>query len=487
VNRQIRVLGVVLILAFAVLFLQLNNLQVLQASKLANATGNFRKYLQRFNDPRGVIQTADGVVVAKSTPTTGTYKYQRQYPQGPLFAQITGYVSYVYGSDGVESSYNSDLTGHNLPIRYLGDLLTSRTVTEDLTLTLTQRLQQVAATALGSKVGAVVALDPSNGAVLAMYSNPSYDPNPLASHSGTAERAAWTANQASPARPMLARAYRERYAPGSTFKVITAAAVLDHDPVLATRAYPNVTQIPLPNTTHTLSNFAHETCGGMLPDLFRVSCDTGFGQIGLDMGAQSLAAEAQSFGFNQVPPLDLPSPVAVSTFPPPASFAQNQPGLAFSAIGQENVSASALQMALVASGVANRGVIMTPHVMAQIRDNQGRLVRAYKPQVWLTATSPQTAASVTTYMVSVVNAGTAQGVMNLPNVQVAAKTGTAQTNATAGSNNWMIAFAPAQAPKVAVAVVVPAQPGLPVDAQGATVAGPIAKTVLAAALGLPGS
>ncbi len=484
-NRQIRVLGVVLLLAFAVLFLQLNNLQVLQASKLANSPGNFRKNLQRFNDPRGVIQSADGVVVAKSIPTTGTYKYLRQYPEGPLFAQITGYVSYVYGSDGVESSYNSDLTGHNLPIRYLSDLLTTRTVTEDLTLTITKRLQQVAATALGPKVGAVVALDPTTGSVLAMYSNPSYDPNPLASHDGTAERNAWTAYQTNPAKPMLARAYRERYAPGSTFKVITASAVLDHDPVLATKSYPTVSQIPLPNTTHALSNFAHESCGGVLPDLFRVSCDTGFGQIGLDMGAQSLAAEAESFGFNQVPPLDLPSPIAVSTFPSPDAFVHNLPGVAFSAIGQEDVSASALQMALVASAIANKGVIMAPHVMDQIRDNQGRQVTAFKPKPWLTATSPQTAATISSFMVGVVNGGTATN-MALPGVQVAAKTGTAQTTVGGGANMWMIAFAPAQAPKVAVAVVVPAQPSVG-EAQGATIAGPIAKTVLAAALGLPGT
>lgn len=484
-NRQIRVLGVVMLAAFALLFLQLNNIQVLQSSKLANSSGNVRHVLAMFNQPRGVIQTSDGTVVAKSVPSSGLYKYQRQYPEGSLFAHITGYISLIYGSTGVEAAYSKDLSGHTLPIRALGDLLTNRQVTENVTLTLSNRLQQVAANALtASKVrGSVVVLDPSTGAVLAMYTNPSYDPNPLASHDGATVTNAWKAYQADSGNPMLARAYRRSYAPGSTFKVVTASAVLDHQPSLATKSYPQVTQIGLPNTTHTLHNFADESCGGQLPELLTVSCDTGFAQLGLDLGAQSLSAEADAFGFNQTPPLDLPA--LASSFPPASAFAHDLPGLAFSAIGQQNVSATALQMALVAAGIANHGVIVGPHVMAEVRDSQGRLVRSWKPAPWVTATSPQTASAVTSMMESVASSpnGTATGVFNIPGVQVAAKTGTAETNTNGGENNWMIAFAPAQSPKVAVAVVVPSQPGLGVNTTGAAVAGPIANTVLSAALG----
>jgi peptidoglycan glycosyltransferase len=481
VDRQIRRLGVVLLLAFLLLFLQLNRIQVLQASKLANAPGNPRKLLDQFTTPRGDIQSADGVVLARSVPTNDLYKYQRQYPLGPLFAQVVGYDSLIYGEDGVEATYNSELQGHSIPLRHLSDILTPRTQTGTVTLTLDSQLQATARFALGNRTGAVVALNPSTGAVLAMYSNPSYDPNPLASHDAQTVRRAWTSYQADPNQPMLARAFRRSYPPGSTFKVVTSAAVLDRDPGLASVSFPSVSSIPLPDSTRTLSNFAGESCGGTLPALLQVSCDTGFAQLGLQLGADNLASEAMAFGFDQAPPIDLPAPAA-SAFPPAASFARDRPGLAYSAIGQQDVSATALQMALVAAGIADHGQIMVPHVMAQVRDRQGNLVKAWKPRVWLTATSPATAQAVTGFMVGVVQGGTAQN-MALPGVEVAAKTGTAQTGgANTATANWMIAFAPAQAPSVAVAVVVPPQPGLGPDPQGATIAGPVARAVLSAAL-----
>ena len=177
---------------------------------------------------------------------------------------------------------------------------------------------------------------------------------------------------------MLPRVYRESYAPGSTFKTITSAAVLDHDPQLATKFYPVTNALKLPLTTNTLHNFGGESCGGELPELFTISCDTGFGAIGLDLGADTLSSEADAFGFNQAPPLDLPG-VFKSTFPPASFFNQQTPLLAFSAIGQDDVSATPLQMALVASAIANHGVIMTPHVMKQIRDSDGNVVATYAP------------------------------------------------------------------------------------------------------------
>ncbi len=467
---------------FIVLFLQLNNLQVLQASKLSNASGNIRKVLDDFSRPRGVIQTADGVVVAKSVPTNDVYKFQRQYPEGPLFAQITGYFSFVYGSSGVEQTYTSQLAGRSLPLQHLSDLLTTRTRTEDVTLTISNQLQQTALNALGPHSGSVVALNPTNGNILAMYSSPSFDPNPLASHDQNVQRNAWNLYQLDPNQPMLPRAYRRTYAPGSTFKVVTASAALDRDPVLATKNYPQESTIPLPQTNLTLSNFGHETCGGTLPDLLKFSCDTGFGQMGLDLGPDNLSAEATTFGFNKKPPLDIPA--VASSFPPASSFAQNKPGLAYSAIGQQNVSATALQMGLVAAGIANGGVIETPHVMSEIRDNEGRQVESFGTKPWQQATSQPTAGMVRDDMVGVVNGGTATNVA-LPNVQVAAKTGTAQTSTGAGNNNWLIGFAPANNPTVAVAVVVPAQQGLGSDTTGAQIAGPIFKTVLQAALASP--
>ncbi|HZD67227.1 MAG TPA: penicillin-binding transpeptidase domain-containing protein [Acidimicrobiales bacterium] len=485
-DRQIRRFGIVAIVLFALLFLQLNNLQVFQAHKLANASGNARHILKEFAHPRGAIQTADGVVLAKSVPSHDFYKWQRVYPQGPLYAGITGYFSLVYGTSGVEQTYNKYLAGQQVRITHLSDLLTPNAQRVDnVTLTLSSKLQQVAANALAGRDGAVVALDPRSGAILAMVSNPGFNPAPLAAHNTTTAEHAWHADLKDPGQPLLPAAFRRRYPPGSTFKVVTSSAVYDHKPQLAAKAYPRQSQMNLPGTNRVFHNYANEVCGGKLPELLKVSCDTGFAQVGLDLGPQALAAEAQAFGFNQTPPLDVAPPPVTSNFPPASSFANNLPGLAYSAIGQENVAASPLQMGLVASAIADHGTIMAPHVMAQIRDHQGGLVRQWQAHPWLQATSAQTASQVGQMMVGVVNGGTASNIA-LPGVQLAAKTGTSQTGT--GSNHtddWMIAYGPAgagQTPRVAVAVVVPHQAS---SATGSSVAGPVLKSVMAAALHAP--
>jgi peptidoglycan glycosyltransferase len=484
VNGSIRALGAFVMLLFVAMVAQLTNLQVLQANSLNHNRLNIRTTLRDFSRNRGVIQTADGVVVAQSVPTTDQYKYQRQYPTGSLFAFVTGYQSLIYGTDGVESSYGSQLDGRNLPLHVsdLSQLFSNTQPTADVTLTLTNALQQAATAALGPRIGAVVALDPTTGAILAMVSQPTYDPNLLASHTASTERQAWTALNANPDQPLLARPYRERYAPGSTFKVVTSAATLDRMPALATKSYPILTDLTLPQTTHTLHNFGGESCGGTLPDILRLSCDTAFAQMGLDLGGTNLAAEASGFGFTSHPPLDLPGPIATSTFPDPATFPHDLPSLAFSAIGQQDVAATPLEMALVAAGVANGGVIMTPHVMASIHDNEGRVIRTDTPSPWMTATTPQTAATLTQLMIGVVQAGTGTGVA-LPGVQVAAKTGTAELDPN-HVNAWMIAFAPANAPRIAVAVVLPALSGIGNEVTGGVKAAPVVRAVLAAYLGI---
>jgi peptidoglycan glycosyltransferase len=258
--------------------------------------------------------------------------------------------------------------------------------------------------------------------------------------------------------------------------------VFDHNPSLATKTYPTLNALTLPQTTNKLHNFGGETCGGQLPTLFTISCDTGFGQVGLDLGAASLSAEAQAFGFNQVPPLDLPG-VFKSTFPQASFFADQLPLLAFSAIGQDDVSATPLQMALIAAAIANHGVIMAPHVLKNVHDSQGNLVSSFSPKPWLTATSPPTADQVKAFMVSVVQQGTGTAVQ-LPGLQVAAKTGTAEVTPTA-TNAWMIAFAPADNPVIAVAVVLPGLSGVGNEVTGGVKAAPIVRGVISAWLQHP--
>jgi len=485
VNRQIRTLGIAGLVLFTVLFLQLNNLQVLSAKKLNDNPLNTRQAVKDFSQPRGAIQTADGVVVADSVDSGDQFQRLRRYPTGPLFAHITGYFSFTYGSEGVERTYNKELTGKTdtLKLNSIGDLLLEKKHTANVTLTLTQKLQQVATQALGPRKGAVVALDPRNGAVLAMADYPSFDPNPLAAHDQNAVRAAWTQLAADANKPLLPRAYRDRYFPGSTFKIVTASTGLNDGGVTTSQpSYPSLTQLPLPQSGgQVLKNFGGERCGGPLPEILAVSCNTAFAQMGLDLGAEKLSAGASAFGFNDIPPLDLPV-VAKSLFPPASAFRFNQPALAKSAIGQQDVQASPLQMALAGAAIANKGVVMTPHVMGQVRDDEGQVIETFKPDQWKKPITPDVAKTMTDMMVGVVQHGTATRVA-LPNVQVAAKTGTAQTGNNT-SHTWMVAFAPSDNPTIVVAVIVENQPNVS-EATGGVVAAPIAQAVLQSALGTP--
>lgn len=487
-HRRIGIVTLVLLLAFALVFVQLNNLQVVQASKLADAPGNTAGMQRIFSENRGPILTADGQVMAESVPLHGGNGYQRTYPAGPLYGDVTGYFSLIYGLSGLEYELNRYLVPHVVVPDSISQLLGSSEQVDSVVTTINSHLQQTAYQALGSLKGAVIALDPRTGAILALASNPTYDPAPLAAQSTSTEIAAWKADLANAADPLLDRAISRAYPPGSTFKMVTTSAIFDHDPKLALINFPSVSQIPLPETTHELHNYAYESCGGTLTQTLPASCDTAFAQLGLKLGATSLSEEAAAFGFNQVPPIDLPG-AAASTFPPASFFKQNLPQLAFSAIGQGNVTATLLQMALVGAGIANHGAIMAPHVLDRVLNPQDAVVTAYQPHVWRVATSPSTAASVTQLMIDVVRYGTAVGIQ-IPGVQIAAKTGTAQTTLTSNSSilgasdNWMVAFAPAENPQVVVAVVVPKQPGLSANPTGAQYAGPVVKAMLEAALGI---
>jgi peptidoglycan glycosyltransferase len=485
VNRQIRILGVAMVVLFSALFLQLNWLQVFDAKNLNNNPINSRAVVRDFVQPRGVVQTSDGAVIAQSVASGDAFKLLRQYPLGPLFAHVTGFFSFAYGSEGVERTYNDDLTGKfdNASLHRLGDLLLNKKKTGNVTLTISKSLQQLATDQLAGRKGSVVALDPRNGAILALADLPTYDPNALASHDQDAVREARDKLVNSPDNPILPRTYRERYFPGSSFKVVTASTGLATGTVSLTQpVYPTLTELPLPNAGgQTLSNFGGSACGGPLPEALRVSCNTAFAQLGLDLGPDKLSAGAEAFGFNQVPPIDLPFG-ASSKFPSASAFARDKPALAKSAIGQQDVQATPLQMALVAAGIGNAGTIMTPHVMSEVRDSDGNVVDRFEAKPWLSPVSADVAHQVRDMMVGVVNAGSGTAA-RIPGVTVAGKTGTAQTG-LGTSQVWFVAFAPAEAPRVAVAVTLENQPSSN-EFTGGALAAPIAQAVMRAALGSP--
>lgn len=496
-SRRIRWMGVFVLVCFIAVFVQLNNLQVVQAHKYAMAPGNPQVIASRNSQPRGAITTVEGTVLAQSAkaPKGSAYAYDRQYPTGSLFGQITGTFSHYYGLYGVEASYNSYLLAHNRPIKNLGDLLTTTTVTDTVILTLSDTLQKDAQQALGGRDGSVVVLDPSTGAIEAMYANPSYDPTPLAAEDNKTAQAAWVADtQTKDAQghfPFTSLAYQDIAFPGSTFKVVTTTAAYEKSPQFVNASMPYYTCIPpktLGGQTTPLCNYGNAGCGGTVAQMLPPSCDTGYALLGTKVGADNMLAEADAFGFNKQPPLDLPpAPGEVSQFLQPNCYQNAQIFLAFSSIGQFCTKATPLQMALVAAAVADKGTIMTPHVMDQIRDSGGNLVKRYSPSSWLQAMSPATAAAVNGLMVGVTHDanGTAAGIFPASE-NVAAKTGTAQVQNAAGqyiaTNDWMIAFAPADAPKVAIAVELLDQP---VSGTGAEEAGPVMATMIQDVLSAP--
>ena len=488
-NPAIRKVGIGLTVLILVLVAQLSYLQIFDANSLKHNPHNTRSLLSNANRARGDIVTADGTVVAHSVPVSdGTaFKYLREYPTSELFSQVVGYQSFIFGDTGVEKTYDTDLTGQSLQLQLhnLGGLLSGASTAGTAVLSLRDDTQRAAQAALGFQRGSVVLLNVQTGQILAMYSNPSYDPNPLASHNTQTAQNDFTSLSQNPDQPNLPRAYRERYPPGSSFKTVTASVALEDGVATPQSTYSARNQLTLPQTANTLKNFGGETCGGTLIESFTVSCNSTFGQIGLALGDQFVPGMAK-FGIGEAPPLDA-SPGAVASVGPAAgSFQNNQPSFAFAGIGQGDVAVTPLEMALVADGIANGGVIMTPHVVSEIRDSNDKLVRRISPSPWMTATTPQVAAAVTQMMINVVNGpGGTGSAARISGVTVAGKTGTAQTTTNVAPDAWFIAFAPAQAPKYAVAVLVEHGGSEGSEATGGAVAAPIAARMLRVALGLP--
>jgi peptidoglycan glycosyltransferase len=500
-GRRIRWLGVVMVLALGLIVIQLVNIQLVKAKSLATSPYNPRLAGQNLNNPRGTIYAADGSVLAHSVRVTPTadypYHYMRQYPNGPLFSGIVGYDSPLYyGRSGIEEQYNSSLGAHQEAPQTLSQLLFRQKLpvtTDDVTLTIQPSLQQAAWNALttlppgANKDGAVVVLNPKTGAVLAMVSNPTFDNNALASQSLGAEKLAYYSyNQKDPEGffPLRPIATGEYFFPGSTMKVVTSTGVYNLKPSLANFNYPVAPCQKFPDSTHLLCNDGSSPatavpCGGTMTVMLPASCDPGYGTLGVTLGVDTLRQQAQLFGYNSVPPIDLPNVLQSVVQPLPATAQINQ---AYTSIGQEFVKATALQNAMVAAGIANGGTLMTPHLMSQIRDSKGNIVTTYTPKAMPQAASSLAAQAVTSLMEGVVTqpGATASGVGFPPWLCAAVKTGTAQLGPQLGQNDdWMIGFAPANNPQVAVAVVVPFQN---LTSDGASVAGPIMKSVLEAAV-----
>ena len=474
-ERQIRRLGVALMVLFVIAFAQVNYLQVFAADRIADDPANAqRQLIAEYKVDRGSILAADGTtVLASSRKSPGDLRFQRRYPHGELYAHETGFYSFVFGRTELEQAFNDFLAGDapELLQQTLTDLILGRPKQgATIVTTLVPEIQEEAAEAAAAEAGdvAIAAIDPATGDVLALVSEPTYDPNLLASQDPKVVRDSWEVLNEDPDKPLLSRASDELFPPGSTFKLVTASAALENG-FGPDSLWPNPNELDLPLTDATIENFGGSTCSG-----------------GLELGADALAEQAREYGFTAEPgedlvPFDIPWTSGV--FPAPETFAEREPAVAISAIGQQDVAANPLQMALVAAAIGNGGVEMQPRLVTEARDPTGQVIAEFAPQEFSQPLSAANAAALTQMMVGVVESGTGTAAQ-IPGVTVAGKTGTAQHGEGANPHAWFVSFAPAEAPEVAVAVIVLDGGSLSSEATGGQLAAPIARAVLEAALGV---
>lgn len=477
-NRQIRRVATGLLILFGLLFVNLNVITLIQADELANHPANRRLIVREYELPRGPIVVGEDAI-ARSVPSDGELRYLREYPEGPRYAHLTGYYSLVLQRFGLEAELNEELTGRPTEVvaQNLSDLLGGADRPGNAVhLTIDAEIQQAAEAALDGREGAIVVLDPRTGAVLASYANPTYDPNPLSSHDRTEIRDAWDEIRDSEDRPLIDRATKDLYPPGSTFKLIVTAAALERG-AAPDSLFPDEAEYDVPQTQADISNYTPGPCAGggeiSLADAFRLSCNTVFARLGVELGADELIAQAQGFGFNRDLPYDLPT--VTSRIP----TEMDVPASAQSAIGQRDVRASPLHMAVIAATIANGGELLQPYVVANVRAPDGQVLQGANDGPWTSAgggarpVSARTAEQLRQMMVSAVEGGTGRQAA-ISGVQVGGKTGTAQ--APNGPIAWFIGFAENE---LAIAVTVPdAGP----SATGGSVAAPIARQVLQVAL-----
>ncbi len=495
-NKPIRNLAVACMLMFVALLINATYVQYWEADDLTSLSqhpDNKRVRDAEFSRERGGILVR-GKAVAESNKSDDVYKFQRVYPQGPTYAHLTGYFSRDYGLGGVEATQNSILSGSDSRL-FIDNRVIALAGGEDpkggsVTLTVDPDAQKAAydgLRALGNNVrGAVVALEPRTGKILAMVSSPTFNPNRLASHDFTeAGRTKQRLASANPS-PLNNRAIEEVLPPGSTFKLVTAAAALDSGKYNPDTLVPGTASLDLPQTTKDLVNESRGGCGGdkiTLTQALQVSCNVSFGDVGLKIGDDAIRNSAEKFGFGTRTFFDLDDSLtrqAISRFPEDP----DPPQTALSAIGQFDVAATPLQMAMVAAGIANDGTVMKPYLVDETKSPKLETIDQTKPEPMPDQPAMSSASSrdLRQMMVAVVDGGTGK-TAQIPGVEVAGKTGTAQSAPDRPPYAWFVSFAPADTPAVAVAVLVQDAGVARDQISGSGLAAPIAKAVMEAVIG----
>jgi penicillin-binding protein A len=481
-KRQLRGISTIVVLMFAALFVSTTSIQFFSADSLRADPRNSRTILDSYSTKRGAI-LVDGKPIAESTPVDDQYNYQRKYPGGELYSAVTGYFTIGQGNSGLESAENDHLSGNSDDsfFQNLNSILTGQDVQGDnVNLTIDPDVQQAAYDALGTNSGAVVAIQPKTGKILAMVSKPGYDPNALTSHDTSNVIDQYKALVADPSKPLQNRAIGgDLYAPGSVFKLVVASAALESGDYTLDSTFPNPSVLRLPGTSATINNAEGGSCGGgdtvTLALAIQDSCNIPFAELGQKLGYDKIKAMADKYGFGDS--VKVPMSSTPSQYPP----VDGTPELMRSAFGQQSVRVSPLQIAMVSAGIANGGTVMQPSLVDSITTSDLKTVQSFSPKSYSSPISGDDASDLTKAMQTVVNAGTGTNA-KIDGVDVAGKTGTAENGTGEPYTLWFTGFAPAKDPEVAVAVVVGNGGGLGQSAVGNTVAAPVAKKVMEAVL-----
>ncbi|WP_210439363.1 peptidoglycan D,D-transpeptidase FtsI family protein [Nocardioides xinjiangensis] len=483
-NKPIRVVSVFCLVLFLALLVNATYLMYVRADDLSDDPRNRRVITATYSRERGAILVGKEAI-ARSVPSDDRYKFQRTYSEPFKYAPVTGYFAF-FSQTGVERSQNSVLAGDDsrLFVTRLVDMLSNGDPKGgNVQLTLDAAAQDAAWAGLenlpGDAQGAVVALEPTTGRVLAMASTPTFDPNNLASHDFGAVADLSEQLNADPRQPLVNRAIGTTLPPGSTFKLVTAAAAIESGNYDADSMVPGGFRYKLPQSSTTIGNHDGGDCGGRritMTQAMEVSCNVTFLTLANELGTEAMADQAEAFGFNDTSLEDLGGQ-AESLYPRD----MDAPQTAMSGIGQSNVTATPLQMAMVAAAIANDGDVMRPYVVDEVRAPNLSVLDRTDPQSISKAMSSTTADELTKMLVATVETGTATPAQ-IPGVEVAGKTGTAQSTADRPPYAWFVSFAPADDPKVAVAVLVQSSDTSRDEIAGGLLGGPIAKAVMEAVI-----
>jgi peptidoglycan glycosyltransferase len=478
---EIRRVANVILLMFLSLFIAASAMQVVNADALNNDSRNQRPVFDGYKTQRGSI-LVDNKPIAESVPSNNAYHFLRKY-SGNQYSAITGFYSLYQGRTGLENYLDSSLRGDNSGqfFEQLNALFSGNPVTgASVELSIDEKVQKVAWDALGDNKGAVIAMDPTTGRIIALVSKPGFDANLLSTHNTGDASANYkkllTRNDA----PLINRAIGgDLYAPGSVFKLVVASAAIESGKYTAQSKLPNPRTFTLPGTKTTITNSGESRCGGAkevsIATALKLSCNIPFAELGIALGQDAIAAQAKKFGFGET--VTIPMKSTASVYPEGMDAAQT--GL--SSFGQFDVRVSALQMLMVSSAIANGGIEMQPYLVDQIFTSNLTLLQETKPTEIRRSISTSTSEALKNMMVMAVSSGVSSNA-SIPGVVVAGKTGTAENGVGEPYTLWFTGFAPAKNPQVAIAVVVENGGGYGQGGRGNGVAAPIAKKVMQAVL-----